>query len=626
MTEKEFLKRYGRNLNDQQREAVVAVDGPLLLLAVPGSGKTTVLVTRLGYMVYVKGIHPESILTLTYTVAAAADMKRRFAGLFGEELAEQLEFRTINGVCHRIINWYGRRIGKRPYQLSEDDPKVAAWLRSAYQKVAGGFATEADIMDVRTRISYIKNMACDSRQIEALKKECGYDIGKIYRGYCDYMKKNSLMDFDDQLVYAYRILKGDVKALQQVQQRYQYICVDEAQDTSLIQHELIAMMAKADHQDNLFMVGDEDQSIYGFRAAYPQALLAFEQVHENARVLLMETNYRSDGNIVKAAARLIKKNKLCHDKTMVASADATLPIRKISLASRSAQYSYLEKVAKDAKGETAILFRDNESALPLIDRLERAGIPYRMRGSDLVFFSGKMLRDLTDIILFAKDPYDTERFMNIYYKVGSYLTKQNALAACGISQAQGIPVLDAVSGSESIPARTRENCQKLQRQLQELSRFDARDGLKFIVGVMGYGAYMDRVKMDRSKLFVLRALAAQEKSLMDFLHRLDELRTICQNQRQDRDATVVLSTIHSSKGLEYEEVYIMDVLDGVFPDQRPDNIVYSSDVQVKKELEEQRRLFYVAVTRAKKRLNIFSFDHAGSTFLTDLLGKYAVNR
>ncbi|MBQ5431518.1 MAG: ATP-dependent helicase [Lachnospiraceae bacterium] len=510
--------------------------------------------------------------------------------------------------------------------MSENEPMVASFLRNAYQKVAGGFATEADLQDVRMRIAYIKNMACDSQQIQNLKKECGYDIGRIYRGYCDFMKKESRMDFDDQLVYAYRILQADPKALALVQDRYRYICVDEAQDTSLIQHELIAMLAKKGKRDNLFMVGDEDQSIYGFRAAYPQALLAFEKVHEGARILLMETNYRSDANIVKAAARLIKKNKFRHEKTMVASAEACLPIRKISLAARSAQYSYLEKVAKDATEETAILFRDNESALPLIDRLERAGIPYRMRGSDLVFFSRKMIRDITDIIAFAKDPYDTQRFMNIYYKVGSYLTKEYATAACGISRAQGIPVLDAISGSESIPRRTQENCQQLQRQLKELGRFHAKDGLNFILGTMGYGAYMDRVKMDRSKIFVLRALAGREANLDGLVRRLSELQEICRQHRQDTDCPLILSTIHSSKGLEYDEVYILDVLDGVFPDQRPDNVVYSSDVKTKQELEEQRRLFYVAVTRAKKRLNIFAYDHAPSTFLTELLGKYAVNR
>lgn len=340
----------------------------------------------------------------------------------------------------------------------------------------------------------------------------------------------------------------------------------------------------------------------------------------------METNYRSDGNIVKAAARLIKKNKFRHEKTMVPSVEAKIPIRKISLVTRSAQYSYLEKVARDAKEETAVLFRDNESALPLIDRLERAGIPYRMRGGDLVFFSGKMIRDIRDIIAFSRDPYDTECFMRIYYKVGSYLTKGYATAACGISSAQGIPVLDAVAGSESIPKRTRDNCQKLQRQFRELSRFNGKDGLKFIVGIMGYGAYMDRMKMDQSKLFVLRTLAAQEADLTGLVRRLDELGQICREHRSDPSCPFVLSTIHSSKGLEYREVYILDVLDGVFPDQYPSQVVYSSDIKIKQELEEERRLFYVAVTRARERLNIFAYDHSKSTFLTELLGKYAAGR
>ena len=373
MTFEEFQNKYNITLNKQQAEAVQSVEGPVLLLAVPGSGKTTVLVTRLGYMIYCKGIAPENILTLTYTVSATHDMAERFEKYFGAELRERLEFRTINGVCARIIQYFGQLIGKDSFQLVTEEITTAGMLSLIFQQVEGTYPTEGDIKDIRSKITYIKNMRLSAEHISELEEEADFQLSKIYKMYCEEMRKQGLMDYDDQMIYALNILRRSPETLQYFQSRYRYICVDEAQDTSKIQHEIIALLAGG--RENLFMVGDEDQSIYGFRAAYPKAMLSFEKNHSGAKVLLMEENFRSNARIVEAADRFIQKNTMRHEKHMKAFREAGADIREIELKTRKAQYTYLEKVAMECREQTAVLYRDNESVLPLVDRLERQGIP-----------------------------------------------------------------------------------------------------------------------------------------------------------------------------------------------------------------------------------------------------------
>lgn len=214
MTFTEFLNTYNITLNPQQLEAVQAVDGPVLLLAVPGSGKTTVLVTRLGYMIYCRGIAPEKILTLTYTVAATHDMAERFEQYFGPELRNCLEFRTINGICARVINYYGRMLGKNAFQLVTDEKATAGMLSLIFQEVEGTYPTESDMKSVRTLITYIKNMMLPPDQIQELEEEAGFQIGEIYRKYCVEMRRQGRMDYDDQMIYALNILRHSPETLQ----------------------------------------------------------------------------------------------------------------------------------------------------------------------------------------------------------------------------------------------------------------------------------------------------------------------------------------------------------------------------------------------------------------------------
>ena len=369
MTYEEFKTQYSIRLNRQQEEAVRQRSGPVLLLAVPGSGKTTVLVTRLGYMVYCKNIPPERILTVTYTVAATKDMKARYAGCFGEEHADKLTFRTINGLCAVVIGTYARQKGTEAFALLDDERQVKSVLRDLLTRTGTAFPSDQQVSDARTHITYCKNMMLAESEIHAHKVD-GMDFPRVYFEYQDYLLRSRRMDYDDQMVFTYRIFRQYPDILAYFQRRWPYICVDEAQDTSKIQHAILRLLASG--SGNIFMVGDEDQSIYGFRAAWPQALLEFEQVFPGAKVLKLETNYRSTRTIVEKADAFIRRNQSRRPKKMRTENQQGSPIRRIMLEDYNRQYNYLMKVAENCTESTAVLYRNNDSALPLIDLLGAA--------------------------------------------------------------------------------------------------------------------------------------------------------------------------------------------------------------------------------------------------------------
>ena len=634
---KEFETTFSVKLNQQQKEAVQSTKGPVLLLAVPGSGKTTVLVTRLGYMIYCKNIPPERILTVTYTVAATKDMSERFAVRFGEDMAKRLEFRTINGICARIIQYYGRRIGKTPFELVKDEKATTGMLIRICQDHGMGYPTESDLKNVRTLLTYIKNMMLNEEELQKLEEESDIRIAGIYREYCRQMREQKLMDYDDQMLYAYNILRKDPGVLAYFQNRYPYICVDEAQDTSKIQHAIIALLAAG--TGNLFMVGDEDQSIYGFRAAYPEALLSFEKKHPGAKVLLMEENFRSNAKIVEAADKFIQKNTLRHEKHMRAAREAGADIREISLKSRKAQYVYLMKAAQECttgmagmsgseehRGradasvtETAVLYRDNECAIPLIDLLERKNIPYRMRNADLSFFTHRTVLDVQNIIRFAMDPKDTELFMQIYYRLKLFFNKKDALRYAQISQEKDMEVLDAALKYGNLEKYQEDNIRNLKRQMVRILNMPGDEAVNQILTYMGYQDYLKKMGMNANKLETVKLIGSRVESPEKLLERLEELRTIIQEKVSDKDCPFILSTMHASKGLEYDTVYLLDVMDGILPEK----VLANPRTASKEELEtyeEERRLFYVGVTRAKNQLNVFTTNKP-SKFCSELLGK-----
>lgn len=634
----EFERKFPQKLNKQQKEAVQSVEGPVLLLAVPGSGKTTVLVTRLGYMIYAKGIAPEKILTVTYTVAATEDMAARFASLFGTDMADRLTFKTINGICAGIIHTYGRKTGRTPFALLNDEKVIADTLAKIYQKTERTYATESDLQTVRTLITYIKNSMLTEAEIRELDKTTDMKISAIYKEYNTWLREQKLMDYDDQMVYAYTMLQHFPELLRLYQDKFPYMCVDEAQDTSKIQHAIIALLSS--RTENLFMVGDEDQSIYGFRAAYPEALLSFEKNHPGAKVLLMEENFRSGAGIVKAADTFIQKNTLRHKKHMRATKDGEEVVKEIAVKTRDDQYRYLAAVAEkcaaaqadraggrtgnvtaDRAGDVtegkagsrtagaahtvAVLYRDHECALPLIDLLERKEIPYRMRNAEISFFTHRTVLDVLNIMKLAMHPKDAETFLQVYYKINTYIRKEDALQIARISETQDISVWNAAVRYHGLSDYTMSSVQNTRMHMQQLLTERGDKAVKRILYYMGYQEYLERCGLKADKIEILQILGSREDSMAGLLQRLRELQDILTRKETDYSCNFILSTIHASKGLEYDTVYLMDVTDGILPAQMLKNPEKASREE-RETYEEERRLFYVGATRAKSELYVFT--------------------
>lgn len=624
MTFEEYKKKYQYDtLDSQQCAAVEATDGPVLLLAVPGSGKTTTLIARLGYLVYGKGVNAANILTCTYTVAATNEMRERFRTKFGDEYADQMEFRTINGICARIISLYEKQ-GHTAFELVADDSRRYAIMREVWMADGHAFPAESDLRMMSTAITYVKNQMLTDDEADSVSfntSEGNVSIGPIYRSYKQAMRRNQWMDYDDQMVYALTILKKCPAILQQLQTRYQYFCVDEAQDTSKIQHEVIATLASQSR--NIMMVGDEDQSIYGFRAACPQALMDFERNWPGAKVLLMEQNYRSTPQIVEAADIFIKQNKTRRDKNMRAHQSAGGEIIIQPCASRLKQYAQLANMAEEANAEqkqTAILYRNNDTALPIIDELNRRGIEYRAKGVDGLFFTSKIVSDVKDFFQLAKNPDDKTAFLHLYYKMGLYMKRTTANLNVG---GNGQNVFDAyaqIADEKLVPRHLKKTLQARKAQMKAVAaKNNPSYAIRMFAGEMGYENYLYDNGIDSFRLDILRMLAEKEKTMDSFLARLDTLQQIVKEGGKSKTAYCTLSTIHSSKGLEYRRVVLADVVDGVLP----------ADVSSKGKAErlnaeeEERRLFYVGITRAKEELVVMAVNGEESAYVRELNRKVA---
>lgn len=612
MTPEEFSAQYMAHFSQQQKAAVQAVNGAVLLLAVPGSGKTTVLVTRLGYLALCCGVDPGSILVMTYTVAATQELRARFAALFPQLSGRTPQFRTINGLSAKIIESCSRLRGPA-FTLQENECELAALVGRICLELHGEYPTDATVREIRTAITYCKNMMLGADEIRAQH----FDVPgffTIYTRYCQALRAARQMDYDDQMTYALAILRKHPDVLAQFQTQYPHLCVDESQDTSRVQHAIIRLLAEK--TGDLFLVGDEDQSIYGFRAAWPEALLQFPQTYPGAKLLFMEENYRSTPQILQAANAFIAKNRSRYPKTIRPVRPAGQPVQQVHAASRQAQIRYLLALAAQVQEPPfTVLYRNNDSALPLIDALERAGLPYRCRGAEDTFFTHRIVCDVCDILRFAAAPDDTERFLRIYYKFGAMISREAALAACAESARTHAPVLACLLAQGDLSDTCREAAEQLRARLDALPQTAGEALIRTIWGPMGYSRFVTERRLDPGKFSILCMLAAPHPSAAAFLARLDTLRQLIRTHRDAPDARLTLSTIHGSKGLEYDRVFLLDVHDGVLPAD-PNGADGTEDAQ--RAYEEDRRLFYVAMTRAKNELYLLDYPDVPSAFVREL--------
>lgn len=583
-------------LNEQQEAAVRRVNGATLLLAVPGSGKTTVIVARTGYLMYVAGVKPENILTITYTRAAAKEMKERFIKKFAPERIPA--FSTINSFCLSVINTCAK---EKYIHVPKLVPNNESIVRAIAAKMLPEYPSDSQVRSLAQKVCKVKNKLMTFQEIEAIE-ENSLDFSAFYQAYKLYMSEHDLMDFDDQLLMANDLLDEYPDILQRAHEKFRYVSVDEAQDTSYVQHLIVQKLVG--RNGNIFMVGDEDQSIYGFRGAYPAALLDFQSNYNEPCILRMETNYRSDRNIVSAANQFIKLNTRRLDKNMRAQSqkDGAIVVTCIDRMEQQAEL-LLERIRNQKPDESlAILYRNNDSAIPLINLLQMNGIQVQTRDATGTFMTNYVIRDLLDFMLLALNPADTTAFGHLYYKMGLYMkgvTAKRIIEAVEEGECRNVfSAAMKFAGGKGYAWKI--EC--LPRDFSDLAKKKPAEAIDYILFMLDYWSNWLTKKIDAGaseqfislRISILKMVAEKYSTIPDFLAALKNIT----EYKGCEDSNVTVTTIHSSKGLEFDKVILIDMVSGIIPGD--------SDDRDAEDDEEDARAFYVGATRARHELEIIT--------------------
>ena len=592
----------GVRLNAEQRQAVSFAKGMALLAAAPGSGKTTVAVCRAARLLE-EGTSPGRILTLTFGRRSREDLAARFAALFPEWETPRVS--TLHAMSLRILREGAARAGRELFGvLADPAPTVRRLLRQQ------GIAAPSE----ETLLAACSALERETSDPGAAAESADFDLARLARDYAREKREKRLMDFADMQVYALRLLTQDEAQRSLWQGRLDYVQVDEAQDTSPVQQKLAALLAGG--CGNLLCIGDADQSIYGFRGAAPDFLNEFERTFPGARVLTLPVNFRSRPEIVEAAGRVIRWNADRRDLRMRAARPAGGAVERAALADWGEQAAYVCRRAQDlAPGRTlGVLYRNNDSAAPLCDALLRAQIPFalsREGGGERLF--GSAGRDLQDLARLVLDPADAQAFDRVR---GLLL---GAVPRACFQRARSVPGdrFQALLAQGTLPAKTAERLRAAQARLASLRGKPAPEVLDALCRAHGLGDH---------RCDGLRALAREEADLRRLLLRAEALPGLVEAQgaqaAQAAGARIFLSTIHAAKGLEYDEVVLVDAMEGVLP---PRGSGAARVPETRAQLEEETRLMYVAATRARERFTVptatraFGAERAESRYVSRLL-------
>ncbi len=610
-------QHFSIQLHDQQKEALEAVHGPVLLLAVPGAGKTTVMVARIAHMIANCSIPPEQILTITFSKASAADMKQRYESLFAPLGWTTPQFSTIHAFCYRVLRSYCRNTGGQIPELLEgkSGPQSrSAILRELYRQINKEFLSEDMEEELLSNLSLIKNSMMSKVEVSKLDTEIRR-LWDIYEAYSAHKRTYNLMDFDDMLGYAYTALRKYPQLLSHYRQKFPYICVDEAQDTSRLQHEIIRLLAAP--KNNLFMVGDEDQSIYRFRGAHPQTLLDFPNLYPGARILKMEENFRSSGAIVERAAQFISLNNDRYEKNMYTSAEPGLPIEAPKLHDMTDQYQLVAEHIRNTPGSCAVIYRNNFSAIPLVDSLQRAGIDFYIRDHKTAFRNHYVIGDMLAFFDLSYDASNLKAFSRIFHKTGAYL-KRNLLQSMDTSPlAAGETWFDRILEQQDQNG-SNSRARYISSMISALKGMKPLKAVETILGPIGYLDFLEfscgtAFSNQAHKLSAFKHLASRVKTIEELLDRIDEMDTIISEHSLHTDNRLTLTTAHAAKGLEFDSVILLDAVEDIFPNH---TAIEEEKVGHRDLMEEEARLFYVACTRARKQLIIPQSDFSGDQPIT----------
>ncbi len=599
----EYLKNVQDvNLSEQQVEAVLAPHKKILLLAVPGAGKTTVLTARIADYIVNKSVDVANLLVLTFSKEAANDMKNRWEILISPISTATPDFRTIHSFCYKLIQEYCAEKNSTPPRLLTDNSIRNKMLINIYNEFHNEFISDDDLAHLVTTIGYCTNKMLLPEEVSTEINDNIIDFTNIYNTYKRCKRENNYMDFDDMLLYAYHIINRYPHIQQRLKQRYQCIFVDEIQDTTKLQQEIIFLLSG----DNLFMVGDEDQSIYGFRGAHPQGILGLQERYTDCKLLLLEENYRSTQRIVETATTLINHNKNRVSKNMRTPHIQGDEIQVVTEVTARRQYDMIVQdcVRMSQNSTCAILYRNSFTGIILASQLNSKNIPYSATDTSINYASDFISRDIVNILRLAENQGNVFSFKKVYYRL-----------KCGINReiVKSLPdsvdnIFEYLMDYSSENDRSTAKLIYLKHNLDRMKTMTLEKQIDVILDKIDYvreleksdilevrrGSYVQRIT-------VLKQLAKDCETVDDFVEKIASAPQLL--QRKGR-CNIHLSTVHSAKGQEYDNVIIADAVDGIFPssDAIEDYLLLDDEDG----MEEELRLFYTAITRAKKTLTIYA--------------------
>ena len=653
----QYIESKFSRLNSAQKQAVFTTEGPLLILAGAGSGKTTVLVNRIANIIRFGSAHgsaelpapvtaqdvadlraalesgrdlareaqrlavrparPWNVLAITFTNKAAGELKDRLRAMLGETVGGDVHASTFHSACVRILRRDAERIGfPKSFTIYDADDQQRV-IKQIYKDLM----IDDKFLPVKSAVGQIsafkdKLITAEEVAAEAPRDTKAALISKIYTAYAGRLRTAGAMDFDDLIFHTVRLLQTDEEARGYYQNKFRYVVVDEYQDTSVAQFHLVRLLAGG--TNNVCVVGDDDQSIYKFRGATIENILNFEQVFTGARTIRLEQNYRSTSNILDAANRVIQNNAGRKGKTLWTQNGDGAKVHHYTAASEQDEASHIADVIGEHLRDGAhlrdhaVLYRMNAQSNPIETYFARAGIPYRIVGGQR-FFDRKEVKDINSYLAVIVNPRDDVRLRRIINeparKIGaSTIEKVGELAA-----AAGVPMLQIIADARDYPELGRaaaplEKFYELYRELCDLSVTLPLDEFAGeVIRKTGYEAMLKAQKEEgEARLENLGQLVNSVKTYADqngedatLSGFLEEVALISDLDSYDQDAdSVTMMTIHSAKGLEFPYVFVVGMEDGIFPG---DMARYAQD-----DMEEERRLCYVAITRAKKELYLSS--------------------
>ena len=594
-----------------QSEAIRHVDGPLLVLAGPGSGKTTVVTKRVQYLVQDCSISPSSILVITFTKAAAAEMKERFTRLMEQQAQPpggygNVSFGTFHAVFFNILKLsYGFTVANI---ITEETRRQ--YLKESVDRMKLEIDDENEFLTgIAGEISLIKNERVELEHY--FSKNCSEEVfRKIYEGYEERKKRARLIDFDDMLVYTWELLSQRKDILSAWQKKYQYILVDEFQDINRLQYDILRLLAEP--ENNLFIVGDDDQSIYRFRGARPEIMLNFRKDYPQSGQVLLNDNFRSTTQIVEAAGRVIARNKTRFPKNIIARGGDGALVQSLEFPDQQQECAYILREIQNwqARGgslrQVAVIYRTNTQPRVVIQKLMEYNLPFRVRDQVPNLFQHWIARDLFCYMRLAMGSGLRKDLLPVLNRPKRYLSRE----CLNDERISWEYMLNFYKDKRYVCDRI----ERLQYDLKMMSRMGPFAAINYIRHVIGYEEYLKEYagfrRMNVEDL--LEVLSDLQESAREY-HTYEEwfiyiekyteeMEQLKKRQQEVKDG-VHLTTMHSSKGLEYEKVFILDAAEGITP--------YKKAV-LEPDLEEERRMFYVAMTRAKKELTICWTKKVGS--------------